>query len=117
MLAIAEPKARLKLVWTRPRRALRTAASPSGISTSRAISAPTADWAAPTASTASSIGEDSSLARPNGDQGEQQQAEAAQRLAVAGRLRVAFAAARLDRQEVVAVADRLHEDEEPVEGD
>ena len=64
MLAIAEPSARLKLVCTRSRRALRTAASVSGSSTSSAMTTPTAECGAPMASTASSIGGDSIFASP-----------------------------------------------------
>ena len=63
MLAIAEPSARLKLVCMRSRRALRTAASVSGSSTSSAITTPTADCGAP-------IGVDGVLDRRRLDLGE-----------------------------------------------
>ena len=64
MLAIADPNARLRLVWTRSRRAARTAASVSGSSTSSAITTPTAECGNPALSTASSIGFDSVFASP-----------------------------------------------------
>ena len=64
MLAIAEPKPRLRLIWTRPRRALRAAAKVSGASTSRAITTPTADCGAPIDLTPSSIAPELTLARP-----------------------------------------------------
>ena len=80
MLAIAEPSARLKLVCTRSRRALRTAASVSGSSTSSAITTPTADCGAPIASTASSIAGDSIFASPTtATSATQQQPEADER--------------------------------------
>ena len=65
MLAIAEPNARLRLVCTRSWRASRTAASVSGSSTSSAMTTPTADGGAPTASTPSSMAGDSILAQPD----------------------------------------------------
>ena len=64
MLAIAEPSARLRLTWMRSRRALLTAVTASGSSTTRAITTPTADGGAPMAAMASSMAGDSSLASP-----------------------------------------------------
>ena len=64
MLAIAEPSARLRLVWIRLSRAARTAASVSGASTSSAITTPTLEIGAPTASTPDSIVGDAIFASP-----------------------------------------------------
>ena len=49
MLAMAEPKARLRLTWTWLRRAERTAEIVSGSSTSRAITTPTKECGKPAA--------------------------------------------------------------------
>ena len=118
MLAIAEPSARLKLVCMRSRRALRTAASVSGSSTSSAITTPTRGRRRADASTASSIAGDSTLASPTtATSATQQQAEADER----GPARTAARRAprrrppRRRRQEVVAVADGLDEHEQAVE--
>ncbi len=64
MLAMAEPKARLRLVWIRSRRAARAAASVSGSNTSSAITTPTNDGGNPTAATPALIAGVSTLARP-----------------------------------------------------
>jgi hypothetical protein len=64
MLAIAEPKARLRLVCKRSRRAARVAARVSGSSTSRAITTPTKDGGNPIAATPSSMAGDSTFANP-----------------------------------------------------
>ena len=64
MLAMAEPKARLRLVWIRSRRAARLAASVSGSNTSSAITTPTNDGGNPTAETPALIAGVSTLARP-----------------------------------------------------
>src|SRR5215207_9993270 len=64
MLAIAEPKARLRLVCKRSRRAARVAASVSGSNTSRAITTPTKDGGNPIAATPASMAGDSTLANP-----------------------------------------------------
>jgi hypothetical protein len=64
MLAMAEPRARLRLVWMRSRSAFRDAASVSGSSTSSAITTPTNDAGRPAAATPASIAGDSTLASP-----------------------------------------------------
>ena len=64
ILAIADPRARFRLVWIRSRRAARAAASVSGINTSKAMTTPTKEGGNPTASTAASIDGDSTFARP-----------------------------------------------------
>ena len=64
MLAIAEPYARLRLVWIRLRAAALLAARVSGSSTSSAIATPTTACGKPAASTPASIAGDSTLARP-----------------------------------------------------
>ena len=74
MLAIAEPSARLRLVWTRSRRAARTAASVSGSSTSSAITTPTNDCGKPGRATPDSIAGETALASADDrDQRDQQQ--------------------------------------------
>ncbi len=75
MLAIAEPSARLMLVWMRSRRAARTAAMLSGSSTSSAMTTPTNEFGKPTAATPASIDGRHELREPDdGDQREQQHA-------------------------------------------
>ena len=64
MLAMADPKARLRLVWIRSRLAAREAASVSGSSTSRAITTPTNDGGKPTAATPASMAGVSTFANP-----------------------------------------------------
>lgn len=64
MLAIAEPYARFRLIWMRPFRADRAAASVSGSSTSAAMITPTNDCGRPATMTACSTAGDSSSARP-----------------------------------------------------
>ena len=122
MLAIADPRARLRLIWIRLRRAARTAASVSGSSTSSAMTTPTNDGGKPTAATPASIAGDSTLARPDdGDEREQQQAEAGQRRPPGRRAASACSLRPVrrprpsvlgDRQEEVAVPDGLGDDEQ-----
>lgn len=64
MLAMAEPRARFRLVCTRSRRAERRAAMVSGSSTSRAMITPTTAWCSPASSTPDSMVGDTPLASP-----------------------------------------------------
>jgi hypothetical protein len=64
MLAIAEPSARLRLVWMRSRAAARTAAMVSGSRTSRAMTTPTTACGKPALATPASIDGETPLARP-----------------------------------------------------
>src|SRR4051812_13181651 len=118
MLAMADPSARLRLVSTRSRRALRTAASVSGRRTSSAMTTPTADAGAPIASTASSMAFDSVFASPTTeDERDEQQGQAHDGLAVRRRVRVLVGGVVADGEQIVAVAHGLHEHEQPVERD
>jgi hypothetical protein len=64
MLAIAEPRARLRLIWRRSRRAACTAARVSGARMSKAMTTPTKECGNPRAATPASMAGDSTLARP-----------------------------------------------------
>jgi hypothetical protein len=64
MLAIADPKARLRLIWIRSPSAARAAARVSGSRTSKAITTPTNDCGKPAARTPASIAGDSTFASP-----------------------------------------------------
>ena len=120
MLAIAEPSARLRLIWVRPRRAALSAAIDSGSSTSSAMITPTTAWGSPSRVTASSIGDDSTLARPTTATSE---TTSRPRLISArrsvGRSACSSSSSRSpaggDRQEEVAVPHRLGDHEHAVE--
>ena len=112
MLAIAEPKARLKLVWIRSRRAARAAARVSGSSTSSAITTPTNGLREADRGDAGLDGRRLDLGQADhGDQGHQQQGQADQRGPPVGGSACSSLGHHLavggDRQEVVAVPDGL----------
>ena len=122
MLAMAEPNARLRLVWIRSRRAAAAAASVSGSRTSKAITTPTNDGGNPTAETPAAIAGVSTLARPTtATESQHQEADAGQRRSVAGWIGVFFGlhdvAGRCQRKEEVSVPTRLCQDEHCVQGE
>ena len=111
MVASAEPSARLRLVCIRFRSAARTAAMLSGRSTSSAIMPSTAAGA-DAASTADWMLGDSTLARPTTPEEATSNAKLAHATSAAAAMPVGFGT---DRQEVVAMPHRLHENEHCVQ--
>ncbi len=121
MLAMADPKARLRLVWIRSRLAAREAASVSGSSTSRAITTPTNDERKTDRGDTGFDGGGLDLCQSNdGDQRQQQETEARQRPPPTRRigmfLRFHHVPSGGDRQEEIAMSYSLREDEYPIQG-
>ena len=116
MVASADPSARFRLVCSRSARAARTAARPSGSSTSAAMTIPTTARGMPSRATPASSAGVSDLARPTmATSDDQQQAGADERGRVGRRRRVRFLVVARRRQEIVAMPHRLDEHERAVE--
>src|SRR3712207_1932925 len=104
MLASAEPRARFMLVCSWFRRAARNAAKPSGSKTRAAITTPTTPWGSSLTDHTLKHRRESLGEGDDGDQRDEQQAEADERRPAGGRRSMGFVVAHVRWQEVVAVA-------------